>query len=155
MSLTLLPPLQPPSPPRSSRRSPFSLQFLTLSTLSSIPSTPAFTPSPSQEWSQLHHTTPDTTPRSANSVSVYSTPLTAPQSPTTLPAWKAVPPTPPCLLPPLPSFPPACSPSYPPKTCFCHSFRDRRRGSTEAPILTGTRPAHCCRYESTLRIPNS
>ena len=108
MSLTLLPPLQPPSPPRPPRRSPFSLQFLTHPSSSSIPSTPpAFTPSPSQEWPQLHHTTPDTTPRSVNTVSVYSTPLTAPQSPTTLPAWKAVPPTPPALYPLSP-------PSHPP-----------------------------------------
>ena len=106
MSLTLLPPLQPPSPPRSPRRSPFGLQFL--SSPSSIISTPpAFTPSPSQEWPQVHHTTPDTTPRSANTVSVYSTPLTAPQSPTTLPAWKAVPPTPPV-------FYPLSPPSHPP-----------------------------------------
>ncbi|KAH9049117.1 hypothetical protein EDB84DRAFT_1454180 [Lactarius hengduanensis] len=105
MSLTLLPPLQPPSPPRPPRRSPFSLQFLPLASIPSTP--PAFTPSPSQEWSQLHRTTPDTTPRSANTVSVYSTPLTAPQSPTTLPAWKAVPPTPPAFSPPLPSFQPA------------------------------------------------
>lgn len=108
MSLTLLPPLQPPSPPRPSRRSPFGLQFLPLSSLSSVPSTPpALTPSPSQEWPQLHSSTPDSTPRSANTVSEYSTPLTAPQSPTTLPAWKAVPPTP-------PAFYPLSPPSHPP-----------------------------------------
>jgi hypothetical protein len=104
MSLTLLPPLQPPSPPRPPRRSPFSLHFLPLSSAHST--SPVFTPSPSQEWPQLHHNTPDS-PRSSNTVSVYSTPLTAPQSPTTLPAWKAVPPTP-------PAFYPLSPPSRPP-----------------------------------------
>ncbi|KAH9062772.1 hypothetical protein EDB87DRAFT_1710385 [Lactarius vividus] len=122
MSLTLLPPLQPPSPPRPPRRSPFSLQFVPLTSIPSTP--PAFTPSPSQEWSQLHHTTPDTTPRSANTVSVYSTPLTAPHSPTTLPAWKAVPPTP-------PAFYPLSPPSNPP-------IRRRTHPRPASAILSGT-----------------
>ncbi|KAH9077250.1 hypothetical protein EDB83DRAFT_2549072 [Lactarius deliciosus] len=122
MSLTLLPPLQPPSPPRPPRRPPFSLQFLPLAPIPSTP--PAFTPSPSQECSQLHHTTPDTTPRSANTVSVYSTPLTAPQSPTTLPAWKAVPPTP-------PAFYPLSPPSNPP-------VRRRTHPRPASAILSGT-----------------
>lgn len=124
MSLSLLPPLQPPSPPRPSRRSPFNLHFLPLSSTSSIPSTSTvFTPSPSQEWSQLHHTTPDS-PRSANTVSVYSTPMTAPQSPTTLPAWKAVPPTP-------PAFYPLSPPSNPP-------VRRRTHPRPASAILSGT-----------------
>jgi hypothetical protein len=124
MSLTLLPPLQPPSPPRPPRRSPFSLHFLPLSSASSIPSTsPVFTPSSSQEWPQLHHTTPDS-PHSANTVSVYSTPLTAPQSPTTLPAWKAVPPTP-------PAFYPLSPPSNPP-------VRRRTHPRPASAILSGT-----------------
>ncbi len=124
MSLTLLPPLQPPSPPRPTRRSPFGLQFLPLSP-TSVPSTPpASTPSPSQEWPQLHHTTPDTTPRSANIISVYSTPLTAPQSPTSLPAWKAVPPTP-------PAFYPLSPPSRPP-------VRRRTHPRPASAILSGT-----------------
>lgn len=121
MSLTLLPPLQPPSPPRPPRRSPFNLHFLPLS---STPSTSTvFTPSPSQEWPQLHHTTPDS-PRSANTVSVYSTPMTAPQSPTTLPAWKAVPPTP-------PAFYPLSPPSNPP-------VRRRTHPRPASAILSGT-----------------
>ncbi|KAF8272502.1 hypothetical protein EI94DRAFT_1718174 [Lactarius quietus] len=124
MSLTLLPPLQPPSPPRPPRRTPFSLHFLPLSSASSIPSTsPVFTPAPSQEWPQLHHTTPDS-PRSANTVSVYSTPLTAPQSPTTLPAWKAVPPTPPAFY---PLSPPSCPP-----------VRRRTHPRPASAILSGT-----------------
>jgi hypothetical protein len=124
MSLTLLPPLQPPSPPRPPRRSRFSLQFLPLSSSSSNPSTsPVFTPSPSQEWPQLHHTTPDS-PRSINTVSVYSTPLTAPQSPTPLPAWKAVPPTP-------PAFYPLSPPSNPP-------VRRRTHPRPASAILSGT-----------------
>ena len=124
MSLTLLPPLQPPSPPRPPRRSPFSLHFLPLSSASSIPSvSPIITPSPSQEWPQSHHTTPDS-PHSANTVSVYSTPLTAPQSPTTLPAWRAVPPTP-------PAYYPLSPPSHPP-------VRRRTHPRPASAILSGT-----------------
>ena len=120
MSLTLLPQLQPPSPPRPPRRSPFSLHFLPLSSAHSTSS--VFTPSPSQEWSQSHHNTPDS-PRSSNTVSVYSTPLTAPQSPTTLPAWKAVPPTP-------PAFYPLSPPSHPP-------IRRRTHPRPASAILSG------------------
>ena len=105
MALSLVTPLHPPSPPRSSRRCPFNLSFLPLTPIASIPSTPGtFT---SEECSQLHPTTPDSISASTTTVSVYSTPLSTPESPSVLPAWRAVPPTPPAFLPLSP-------PSHPP-----------------------------------------
>lgn len=92
MSLSLVSPLHPPSPPKSSRRSPFGLSLLPLTPISSTPSTPGTFPV--EEPPQMHPSTPDST----TSLSVYATPLSAPQSPS-LPAWRAVPPTPPAFLP--------------------------------------------------------
>lgn len=93
MSLSLVSPLHPPSPPRSSRRSHFGLSFSPLTPISSTPSIPGTFPT--EEPPQLHPSTPDST----TTLSVYSTPLSAPQSPSSLPAWRAVPPTPPAFLP--------------------------------------------------------
>ncbi|KAI0268337.1 hypothetical protein BC834DRAFT_968530 [Gloeopeniophorella convolvens] len=97
MALSLVPPVQPSSPPRTSRRSAFGLSFLPLTPISSIPSTPG-TFSSDDWFQQPRPSTPDPIPGSA-SVSLYSTPLTAPLSPSALPEWKAVPPTPPAFLP--------------------------------------------------------
>lgn len=125
MALSLVTPLHPPSPPRSSRRSPFGLSFLPLPSIASIPSTPGtFT---SEECPQLHPTTPDSISGSTSTVSVYSTPLSAPQSPSVLPAWRAVPPTPPAFLPLSP-------PSHPP-------VRRRTHPRPASAIFSGPRTA--------------
>lgn len=88
-----------PPPPRPSRRSPFSLSaFSSFTPISPVPPTPT---SCSEQWPQLQPSTPDSIQDSTTTVSEYSTPLTAPQQPDSpsVPAWKAVPPTPPSFIP--------------------------------------------------------
>jgi hypothetical protein len=104
MALSLVSQFHPPSPPRP-RRSPFAFSFSPLTPIPSRPSTSG-TFSPEQP-SGPHPSTPDSIPDSTTTGSVYATPLSAPPSPPVLPAWRAVPPTPPTFL----SFSP---PPHPP-----------------------------------------
>ncbi|KAH9966020.1 hypothetical protein BC827DRAFT_1265090 [Russula dissimulans] len=121
MALSLVSPLHPPSPPGSSRRPTYGLSYLP-------PPIPSTTPGsfPSDEWPHIHPSTPDSV-SSATTVSVYSTPLSAPQSPSVLPAWRAVPPTPPAFLPLSP-------PSHPP-------IRRRTHPRPTSAVFTGPRTA--------------
>jgi hypothetical protein len=139
MSLSLVSPLHPPSPTRSSRPSHFGLSFCSLSPISSTPSTPPIFAS--EELPQLHPSTPDSTA----TLSVYSTPLSAPQSPSALPAWRAVPPTPPAFLPLSP-------PPRPP-------VRRRTHPRPASAVFSGPRTAAAQRRLSlptrTLRIPDN
>jgi hypothetical protein len=148
MSLTLLPPLQPPSPPRPPRRSPFSLHFLPLSSAHST--SPVFTPSPSQEWPQLHHNTPDS-PLFKHGVCIFHSTDSSTVS-NYSPCLESCSPNTSSLLSPLASFPPTCSPSYPPKTCFRHSVRDRRRRHAQRRLSL---PARVLRTAAAMSPPSA